>query len=477
MEMNKIFKGILQVKALPTQPEAGIIYFVREHGADNQPTGNAKVYFGSRLYGEVNASKLSELDAAIKANASAITENADAIELINQKLGEWTENLGTVATAVVTNKDAIALLNGGVEKEGSVAKTVADAVADAKSELLGDAAEDYNTLGKLEDKIQAVAKSVEDKNVEATGDTYVSASAEGNKVTVAATQKTIDAIALAETALQAADKTELNNLITAETKAREDAVALVDGKVTALTETFETYTGATAETLGGLRTDVNDNTAKLNAILNGTGVTEALDSFIELQEWIENHGTEVSGITSAIKTNEEAISGLAESKLDVTAHTAYTGATAETLSGLRTDVDAVSGAVADHVTATTEAIKTAKEEAISAATAYTNSEISALTEVVNTKLDITAHTAYTADTKSVLDSIESRLTAITDNAVTSIASSGKTITVTDDDKGAVNVEVNTLAHAASGQEGYVILNKTEEGALYGVMYYGGDDAE
>ena len=34
---------------------------------------------------------------------------------------------------------------------GSIAKTVAD----AKSELLGDAAEEYNTLGKLEDKIIA----------------------------------------------------------------------------------------------------------------------------------------------------------------------------------------------------------------------------------------------------------------------------------------------------------------------------------
>ena len=54
--------------------------------------------------------------------------------------------------AIDDNAAAIEKLNGDAETVGSVAK----AVADAKSELLGDAAADYNTLGKLEDKIQAV---------------------------------------------------------------------------------------------------------------------------------------------------------------------------------------------------------------------------------------------------------------------------------------------------------------------------------
>ena len=54
--------------------------------------------------------------------------------------------------AVATNAAAIAKLNGAADAEGSVAK----AVADAKKELIGDAAEEYNTLGKLEDKIQDV---------------------------------------------------------------------------------------------------------------------------------------------------------------------------------------------------------------------------------------------------------------------------------------------------------------------------------
>jgi hypothetical protein len=47
------------------------------------------------------------------------------------------------------------------EAEGSIKK----AVADAKSELIGDAANDYNTLGKLEDKIQAVASAAKSYSI------------------------------------------------------------------------------------------------------------------------------------------------------------------------------------------------------------------------------------------------------------------------------------------------------------------------
>ena len=51
------------------------------------------------------------------------------------------------------NADDIKTLKGSDTTPGSVAK----AVADAKKALLGDAAEEYNTLGKLEDKIIAVS--------------------------------------------------------------------------------------------------------------------------------------------------------------------------------------------------------------------------------------------------------------------------------------------------------------------------------
>ena len=63
------------------------------------------------------------------------------------------------------------------------------------------------TAKTVKDAIDVVVKSVTDKNVSAAGDDYISASADSNKVTVSATEKTKAAIDLAETALQAADIT------------------------------------------------------------------------------------------------------------------------------------------------------------------------------------------------------------------------------------------------------------------------------
>ena len=77
---------------------------------------------------------------------------------------------------------------------------------------------------------------------------------------------------------------------------------------------------------------------------------------------------------------------------------------------------------------------------------------------------------------SVIAGINERLSSITNNAITSVASSGKTITVSET-SGAVNVEVNIMAKETAQNNGYVAIEKSSEGALYGVMYYGGDDAE
>lgn len=71
------------------------------------------------------------------------------------------------AEAVAANTAAITKLNGAASEAGSVAK----AVADAKAEILGDAAADFNTLGKLEDKIQAVEGAAKSYSIASvTGD-------------------------------------------------------------------------------------------------------------------------------------------------------------------------------------------------------------------------------------------------------------------------------------------------------------------
>lgn len=95
---------------------------------------------------DANGLKLSGVQAAIDTAKNAVQSNLDA------EITRATQAEGANKAAIDKNAAAIAKLNGDEATNGSVAK----AVADAKKELLGDAAAEYNTLGKLEDKIQAL---------------------------------------------------------------------------------------------------------------------------------------------------------------------------------------------------------------------------------------------------------------------------------------------------------------------------------
>lgn len=113
---------------------------------------------------DANGLKLSGVKTAIDNAQKAVQDNLDA------EITRATQAEEANKTAIGVNAAAIAKLNGDKTTNGSVAK----AVADAKAELLGDAATEYNTLGKLEDKIQAL----DDKATKAH--TEVVAKAEGH---------------------------------------------------------------------------------------------------------------------------------------------------------------------------------------------------------------------------------------------------------------------------------------------------------
>lgn len=123
--------------------------------------------------------------------------------------------------------------------EGSVAK----AVADAKTELLGDAAEDYNTLGKLEDKIQEVDSKATKAHTEVT------AKATGH-VTVTVTDSddaTHKVVTIAENDIASADD------LSTETTNRKSEITRVEGLVTtekerAITAEAQALTDAKAYT-------------------------------------------------------------------------------------------------------------------------------------------------------------------------------------------------------------------------------------
>ena len=95
---------------------------------------------------DANGLKLSGVQTAIDTAKKAVQDKLDA------EITRATQAEEANKAAIGVNAAAIAKLNGDEATTGSVAK----AVADAKKELLGDAAAEYNTLGKLEDKIQAL---------------------------------------------------------------------------------------------------------------------------------------------------------------------------------------------------------------------------------------------------------------------------------------------------------------------------------
>lgn len=98
-----------------------------------------------------NGVKLSGVTGAINAAKTEIIGGATntTLKALEDKLAD---EAARAKAAEKKNADAITVLNGAETVTGSVAKSVAD----AKKELLGDAATEYNTLGKLEDKIQAL---------------------------------------------------------------------------------------------------------------------------------------------------------------------------------------------------------------------------------------------------------------------------------------------------------------------------------
>ena len=159
---------------------------------------------------DANGLKLSGVQTAIDNAQKAVQDDLNA-EITRAKAAEK------------ANADAIKVLNGAETVTGSVAK----AVADAKKELLGDAAAEYNTLGKLEDKIQAL----DDKATKAH--TEVVAKAEGHvRVAVAnSTDGTHKVVTISENdiASAAALTAEINRAKAAEDKIEASVGLATDG--------------------------------------------------------------------------------------------------------------------------------------------------------------------------------------------------------------------------------------------------------
>ena len=166
---------------------------------------------------DANGLKLSGVQTAIDTAKNEVQNNLNA-EITRAEAAEKANK-----AAIDANAAAIAKLNGDKTTTGSVAK----AVADAKAELLGDAAAEYNTLGKLEDQIQAVDAKASSAHTE------VAAKAEGHvRVAVAdSTDKTHKVVTISENDIASATAltTEVNRAKAAEDKIEASVGLAADG--------------------------------------------------------------------------------------------------------------------------------------------------------------------------------------------------------------------------------------------------------
>ena len=196
---------------------------------------------------DANGLKLSGVQAAIDTAKNEVQSN------LNAEITRATQAEEANKTAIGVNAAAIAKLNGDKTTNGSVAK----AVADAKKELLGDAAEGYNTLGKLEDQIQAVDAKASSAHTE------VVAKAEGHvRVAVAdSTDKTHKVVTISENdiASAAALTTEEGRAKAAEDKIEASVGLAADGSHVKATGNYTTGATTVVGEISALDTQVKAN--------------------------------------------------------------------------------------------------------------------------------------------------------------------------------------------------------------------------
>ena len=181
----------------------------------------------------------------------------------------------------------------------------------------------------------------------------------------------------------------LNGLITAETTARTEAFNTLSGAV----DTKASNDDLTAHTTNGnihVTTDDkekwNNAASKVDVILSGTGVEGVIDTFIDFNNWLTEHGNEVSGMQNAITTNANSITSLTKTVSDN-----YT-----TLEKL----------INNEVTARTEAISSLTNIVNTKAN---QSDLNALTEIVGNDSD---KSGIFAKLDTLAGNVENKLTKL-----------------------------------------------------------------
>ena len=203
--------------------------------------GENDIASDTALAAEVTRAKAAEdkIEASVglAADGSHITTSGNYTSGATTIAGE----IAAVDAQVKTNTDALATLNG------SGAGSVSKAVSDAKSELLGTATEDYNTLGKLESKIKTAVSEA------SAAHTEVKAKASGHVIVTVAksADSTHDVVTISESDI-ASDAD-----LTKEVNARKAVTG----------QTGATYTANNAANYINTAASLNDADVKLDAAI------------------------------------------------------------------------------------------------------------------------------------------------------------------------------------------------------------------
>ena len=263
-------------------------------------------------------------------------------------------------------------------------------------------------------------------------------------------------------------KSDLENAISAETSARTEAfntlsgnIATVSGDVAtkASQEAFTAHTNDTdIHVTAELQTKWNNAADKVDTIISGTGVEDVIDTFIDFNNWLKEHGNEVTAMQTAITDNTSSITALTK-----------------TVSDNYSDLDGkISGEATERnnaITALTEVVDTKAAQ----------SDLNALSAIVGNKtdksgvfaeLDALAGNVYTkdeADAKYLTGiTIDSELNATSENSV-----QNKVIFA---EFGKVRDEITS---AVTGDVGAALLNyvkKTDLNTLNDIALYNADGA-